>query len=57
MRKSIGNPYANNIPALFTGKLVVKTALSWVVCTNVDQNLIADQRNFSAKYLQNGEES
>jgi len=28
-----------------------------VVCTNVDQNLIADQRNFSDKYLQNGEEN
>jgi len=28
-----------------------------VVCTNVDQNLIADQRNFRAKYLQNGEEN
>jgi len=28
-----------------------------VVCTNVDQNLMADQRNFRAKYLQNGEEN
>jgi len=25
------------------------------VCTNVDPALIADQRNFRAKYLQNGE--
>jgi len=24
-----------------------------VVCTNVDQTLISDQRNFMAKYLQN----
>jgi len=24
---------------------------------NVDQNLIADQRDFRAKYLQNGEEN
>jgi len=31
--------------------------LFWVVCTNVDQNLIADQRHFRAKYLQNGEEN
>jgi len=28
-----------------------------VVCTNVDQKLIADQRNFKAQYLQNGEEN
>jgi len=28
-----------------------------VLCTNVDQNLIADQRNSRAKYLQNGEEN
>jgi len=28
-----------------------------VVCTNVDPNLIADQRYFKAKYLQNGEEN
>jgi len=27
------------------------------VCTNVDQNLIADQRNFRAKYLQSGKEN
>jgi len=26
------------------------------VCTNVDQTLIADQRKFNAKYLQNDEE-
>jgi len=29
----------------------------WAVCTNVDQNLIADQRNLRAKYFQNGEEN
>jgi len=28
-----------------------------IVCTNVDQNLIADQRNFRAKYLRNDEEN
>jgi len=28
-----------------------------VVCTVVDQNLIADQRNFGARYLQNGEKN
>jgi len=28
-----------------------------VVCTNVDQNLIADLSNFRAKYLQNGEKN
>jgi len=28
-----------------------------IVCTNVDQNLIANQCNFRAKYLQNGEEN
>jgi len=28
-----------------------------VVCTNVDQDLIADQHNFRVKYLQNGEEN
>jgi len=28
-----------------------------VVCTNVDQRLIADQRNFRTKYLQNSEEN
>jgi len=27
------------------------------VCTNVDSTLIADQRNFKAKYLQNGEKN
>jgi len=26
----------------------------WIVCTNVDLNLISDQRNFRAKYLKNG---
>jgi len=25
------------------------------LCTSVDQNLIADQRNFRVKYFQNGE--
>jgi len=29
----------------------------WAVCTKVDPTLIADQRNFKAKYLQNDEES
>jgi len=29
----------------------------WIVCTNVDPSLIADQRNFKAKYLQVGEEN
>jgi len=28
-----------------------------VVCTNVDQNFIVDQRKFRTKYLQNGEEN
>jgi len=28
-----------------------------VVCTNVHQNLIADQRHFKAKYLQKVEEN
>jgi len=28
-----------------------------VACTNVDQNSIADQRNFRAKYLHNSEEN
>jgi len=28
-----------------------------IVRTNADQNLIADQRNFRAKHLQNGEEN
>jgi len=27
------------------------------VCTNVDQNLIADQRKFKTKYFQTGEEN
>jgi len=29
----------------------------WVICTNVDPNLIADRRTFKAKYLQNSEEN
>jgi len=33
-------------------KVVLKLNLK-VVCTNVDPTLIADQRNFKAKYLQN----
>jgi len=28
-----------------------------VVCINVDLHLIADQRNFTAEYLQNSEEN
>jgi len=28
-----------------------------IVCANVDPNLIADQRSFRAKYLQDGEEN
>jgi len=39
--------------------LVVKLVL-WsfrIVCTNVDPHLIADQRKFKAKYLQNGEKN
>jgi len=27
------------------------------VCINIDPSLIADQRNFKVKYLQNGEEN
>jgi len=29
----------------------------WVLCTNVDPILIADQRNFKAKYMQNSKEN
>jgi len=29
----------------------------WVVCTNIDSNLIADQHNLREKYLQDGEEN
>jgi len=28
-----------------------------IVCTNIDPRLITDQRNFRAKYLQNGKEN
>jgi len=30
---------------------------SYAACTNVNQNLIADQRSFRAKYVQNGKEN
>jgi len=33
------------------------TGILRAVCTNVNPHLIADQRNFKAKYLQNGEEN
>jgi len=36
---------------------LVESTTFRVVCTNVDSNLIADQHNFRAKYLQNGEEN
>jgi len=35
----------------------VNNKIEWVVCTNVDPYMIADQRNFRAKYLQNGEKN
>jgi len=35
--------------------IAAKTISFWDVCTNVDPNLIADQHNFRAKYLQDGE--
>jgi len=36
---------------------VWKSVIYRAICTNVDPTLIADQRNFSVKYLQNGEEN
>jgi len=37
--------------------LTLLTEILSTVCTNVDPTLIADQRNFKAKYMQNGEEN
>jgi len=41
----------------FCSTQVKKYRLRSLVCTNVDPNLIADQRNFKAEYLQNGEKN
>jgi len=41
----------------FCFKESIKYDTNRVVCTNVDPHLIKDQRNFTAKYLQNGEEN
>jgi len=38
-------------------KKLIKNRTVQVACTNVDQNLIADQCNFRDKYLQNGEKN
>jgi len=43
---------------LFRNKEIIFFSTNFgVVCTNVDPSLIANQRNFRAKYLHNGEES
>jgi len=41
----------------FSNKIPHDVLTLRVVCTNVDPHLIADQRNFRVKYLQNGEEN
>jgi len=50
--------------SLIQNSLILNKVLStlihttvWVVCNNVSPTLIAEQRNFKAKYLQNGEEN
>jgi len=45
------------VDAIFLGKKVRCDCYPWFECTNVDQKLISDQRNFRDKYLQNDEEN